>query len=539
MKKSIKSFISVLLVIIMLASMGVIVFAETDADKVITEDEYYVTEGEIYPIVYVIGKVDTIYKVKGDKSSPTVYPPSLDNLNLESIVSDILPAVSKATAAELANDQATADKHWAEYGDGLYEIVVDLFSGLALDENGEASDGSGIAWEWPETRLYDMKKNGKYGIYDYTFHYDWRLDMYHNAEILDQYIDEVLEVTGAEKCVLISRCYGCNLVTAYLDQYGYDAVDNCILYCSTAIGSAVCSEVFSGRVNVNAEGLDYYLADLFGGTNPIKALIGATADAFVGQIGTWSVNKILEKVGDNVIPRALMETFGTMPGYWSMVDDAHYNIAKSFAFGNDKEKAKKYEKLIEKIDYYHYAALLRTEEIMLEGFNQGMRYANITKYGSQMVPVIEDHDFLGDSIVEVPSASLGATATKVRETFDDNYISNAAYGGFYISPEKQIDASTALIPDCTWFIKGVDHFSFPEAVDELLLAIARYDGQMTIFSYGNFPQYLEYEDDDNVLDYGKDKLLESNSKFANILKTIISFVELIINIIFSILGIQR
>lgn len=535
MKREFKSIISVLLVVLMLIPMGMIAFAETatENDSIITEDEFLATEGEIYPIVYVIGKVDTIYKVKGDKSSPTIYPPSMDNLDTSVITEKLVPALSNALANEIKDDQETADEYWAEYGDSLYEIVVDIFSELSLDENGEASDGSGIVWDWPEKPLYDTKKGGKYGLYDYTFHYDWRLDMYHNAEILDQYIDEVLEVTGAEKCVLISRCYGCNLVTTYLQAYGYDAVDNCILYCSTATGSIVCSEVFSGRVNVNAEGLDYYLADLFGGTNPIKDLIGDSMNQYVGEIGTWSVNKILEKVGDNVIPRALMETFGTMPGYWSMVDDDHYNLAKAFAFRNDPVKEEKYENLIAKIDYYHYSTQVNVEDILLDAFNNGMRYANITKYGSQLVPVIEDQDFLGDSIVEVEKASLGATATKYKESFSEEYIANAPYGGFYISPEKQIDASTALVPDCTWFVKGIDHFSFPECVDELLLAIARYDGQMSIFSYGNFPQYLEFEDDENLLDYGSDKFLESNSQFATILKTVISFIQVIIGFITS------
>lgn len=536
MNKIIKSLISVLLVCLMLMPTGIFAFAEETTDSIITEDEYLATEGEIYPIVYVIGKVDTIYKVKGDKSSETVYPPSMDKMDTKVLTEELVPALSDALMGELSGDQSAADESWKEYGEALYKVVISMFQGLALDENGEASDGSGIAWEWPETPLYDTKKGGKYGLYDYTFHYDWRLDMFHNAEILDQYIDEVLEVTGAEKCVLISRCYGCNLVTTYLSEYGHDAVDNCILYCSTATGSIVCSEIFCGEINVNAEGLDYYLADLFGGKNPIKEAIGASRNELVGQIGTWSVNKILEKVGDDVIPRVLMETFGTMPGYWSMVDDEHYEAALDFAYGMDLNKWKKYEKLIEKTDFYHYTVQLRVEELLMEAFNDGVRYANITKYGSQLVPVIEGQDFLGDSIVEVERASLGATATKTNETFSESYIKNAAYDGFYISPEKQIDASTALIPDCTWFVKGVDHFSFPECVDELLLAIARYDGQMSIFAYGNFPQYLEFEDDENVLDYGSDKFLDSNSKLAVILKTVLSYIELIISFITSIFG---
>ncbi len=536
MRKKMKSLIAVFLAVLMLVPLSVIAFAETDEEPTQPVEDYY-DGGEVYPIVYVIGKVDTIYQVAGDKNSKVIYPSSLDNVQLDTITKELLPSVSKALAAEARNDQPVADKYWKEYGDALYKIIVDIFSELALDENGEASDGSGICWDWPKTPLYDMKKAGLYGLYDYTFHYDWRLDMSHNAKILDQYINEVLEVTGAEKCVLISRCYGCNLVTTYLQEYGYDAVDNCILYCSTAVGSVVCSEIFSGKINVNAEGLNYYLRDLFGGTNPIEQILGASLNSAVAEAGSWSVNKILEKVGDDLIPRALIKSFGSMPGYWSMVDDNHYAIAKDFAFGKDKNNLKKYEKLIEKMDYYHYGIQANVEYILQEAFDSGMRYANITKYGSQLVPVIEDQDFIGDSIVEVDSASLGATVTKVNETFDSDYLENAAYGGYYISPEIQIDAATALIPDCTWFVKGVDHFSFPECVDDLLLALSRYDGQMTIFSYGNFPQYLEYDDDGSLIDYVTDKFGDSNNVVMTYIRQLVAFIQSIIKMVRSIFGI--
>lgn len=484
--------------------------------------------GEALPIVYVIGKVDVIYKDKDDPNSKVIYPVSLEGLNTDSLMDlgdKFLYAYSHKN-----NEQA-----WDEYCDAMYKLISEMFQELTLGEDGEPRDNSGIIWDW-KSDLKDTKEGGLYGLEDYMFHYDWRRDMFYNAALLDEYINAVLEVTGYEKCILVSRCYGCNLVTAYMQEYGSEKIDTNIFYCSTANGSIVCSEMFSGEIEINPEGLSTYLEELFG-INPVTALLGQALTS--SEIGTallsTFVNTIYNKIADRVMPRSLISSFASMPGYWSMVDTNHFDKAKEFVFGSETEK---YSGLIEKIDRYHYTVLKKAKILVRDAVNSGMKYANITKYGNQLVPAIKSCDYVGDGIVEVPSASFGANSTKRGTSFSEAYLNKAIENGTieYISNDYMIDASTAMYPDYTWFAEGVEHFDFPKSVDKLILAIARYSGagQMDVYTNPEFPQFRSYDGEGNLMTWAlKGYLNNSTDALAKLLSKLVTFFSFISSILGS------
>jgi hypothetical protein len=64
--------------------------------------------------------------------------------------------------------------------------------------------------------------------------------------------------------------------------------------------------------------------------------------------------------------------------------------------------------------------------------------------------------------------------------------------GKYISPDKQIDASTCLLPDNTWFIKNVDH-SYTDAVHSLVLALIN-NPACTVDTLGEYGQFNNAKD---------------------------------------------
>ena len=61
------------------------------------------------------------------------------------------------------------------------------------------------------------------------------------------------------------------------------------------------------------------------------------------------------------------------------------------------------------------------------------------------------------------------------------------------SPDKQIDASTCLSPDTTWFIKNLEHTYFPDCVNGLVSDIVN-NKDFTIDSNPEYPQYLGFDD---------------------------------------------
>ena len=95
------------------------------------------------------------------------------------------------------------------------------------------------------------------------------------------------------------------------------------------------------------------------------------------------------------------------------------------------------------------------QSIKKAGVNLGI----MAKYGSQMIPVTESSAMISDQIASVYRASYGATTSTVYEPLSDDYIAGRIEKGLgrYISPDKQIDASTCMFPDNTWFYKGATH----------------------------------------------------------------------------------
>lgn len=550
MRKRIKAIIAIILSLIMLSSLFVNAVAAQ-----FTQD---------IPIVYVLGKVDVIYEDKDgksyDKNNKTLYPISIDDVDLAKHLGDIMPtyvdAFSKEYGLRTATEQQKLDA-WEKYALTIYNLIANLFSGVAMDEEGNPRGNSGIIWDWDQNyrKLRDglidedkYKENlkgilrdtvspyGTYGLYDYTFHYDWRLDMYHNAEFLNQYIEDVLEATGSDKCVLISRCYGCNLVAAYMDEYGCEKIDRNIIYCSTAEGSVVCGEMFSGKFNMNPDGMAAYMDDLFfgEGSGLFRSLVTGNITKENVKFDTFTsiVNKIYSRISNVMMPKALINTFASMPGYWSLVDDTYYSEAKDFVFG-DIESPTYRRMLVDKIDAYHYSVTNNAKKIFSDACDKGMKYANIVKYGTQIAPMVESSDLLGDGIVEVPRASFGAQSVKVGETFSADYMRKAAADGTikYISPDATIDASTCLNPDCTWFAENIDHFDFPKSVDELLLAISRFNGQMTIYDNRDFPQYRQYEGEGNILTWAGGLYVEnSRDETAGTIRRILNAIAAFIRI---------
>ena len=94
----------------------------------------------------------------------------------------------------------------------------------------------------------------------------------------------------------------------------------------------------------------------------------------------------------------------------------------------------------------------------------------------------------------VTRASFGATTSTIFDTLSDEYIAQrvAEGKGRYISPDKQIDASTCMFPDYTWFIKGATHVKRTEAEDDLLYTCLTADRQLTIDDF-EWTQFMVYD----------------------------------------------
>ena len=145
--------------------------------------------------------------------------------------------------------------------------------------------------------------------------------------------------------------------------------------------------------------------------------------------------------------------------------------------------------LIRKSDYMHY-------EIMPK-FWSALEDCN-TKYGMNVSIIAgTDIDFTTGSLISsdgiIPTyASTGALCTAIGERFPDGYTQVNDCGGRYkVSPAMTIDASTAYMPDNTWFVYGLFHgmMVWDTFTRELLLTLLLTDKITDVYSDPDYPQF--------------------------------------------------
>lgn len=483
-----------------------------------------------YPIIYIPGTRNPLY---ADKNNP-----SQDNriwkigVDVGAVVKEALAPCLKELALGIVRDDYTA------YCDELANTVVPLFQNVVLDKNGEASNGSGVEKE-SASRNYP-KKSGNYGLWDYHFVYDWRLSPMDVCHQLKNHIDRVKELTGKDKVVLIGRCMGANMISAYFTEY-YDhavaSVDNIVMYEPSNLGLDILGAIWSGQVSLDAEQLDlfldYYLAheDLIedpATAELVAALVGVLEQIKVLGISTELVNKLLENVGDNLIPRLLLGTFGSFPSFWSMVGKEYYEDAREFVFSGKEEE---YKGFIEKTDDWYYNVMLKLPETMKALEADGVSIGVLVKYNVPSYPFYTNASQQTDMVSDVYHVSYYATSAPYGETLSDEYINSLA-DKKYLSPDRMIDASTCIFPDKTWFIRDISHDPFPPSIDKLIMAFINSHGEMTVFSDENYPQFLKYNAEaDTITPIEESEPQQNDSAFMKFINKIIRFYKALFEVI--------
>lgn len=444
--------------------------------------------GTDIPLIYIIGSGEELYVTEENGTTRTISPVNLPKEEFVQVAKDNIDVFAKALVTQ----------KWTDFGNLVRDTVSPYYHELALNEYGETTDGSTCRWTYSKDKLRKEKENGKYPTQSYQFIYDWRKDPYEIADQLHQYIEDILDVTGEEHVAIMGRCLGSCIAAAYMDKYDCEHVTDLILYASALKGATVCSKLFSGDMYLDDDAIERFLYDMNLSPKPMtNELIRAFVTVFNATYGLdlacWAVNNVWDNIYLDIMPQTLIDSFGTWPGYWSMVSDEDYDRAKENVFHN--QDMEKWSSFIDIIDNYHYNVQVKAEEHFKEYEKRGITVYNITKYGYQDIPLSLPADALSDSYCSVTNASIGATTSTLLGTLDENYI--AQRDSKYISPDKQIDASTCLFPERTWFIKNMAHKHFPNQINPLLDLMVNNHG-MTVDSNEKYPQFMVLVNDNPI-----------------------------------------
>ena len=482
----VKKTFAVLLAVCMLALLTLPAFAGLEGDYTAP-----------IPTVYLCGQGGVIYADKNNTKSEQIQDISVPDGYIEDLGKSLIGPLAKGMFFN----------QWEDWVDTFVEGVAPLLEKQALDENGEASNGSGVYTS--SGKVNRVLPDGTYKLSAYTPAYDWRLDPYVIAEDIHTYIGEVKAATGADKVNLIGRSIGSSVLMAYLELYGAEGLDTIVLYCPSFYGMETISKTFAGKIEIDPDGIesftDYYVssgaADDLADGDTLQLLldvVNVTVSLRMLDIPSGMMERIYSHIYGEVYPRLLVKAYGSMPSFWSLVGDDDYEQAKEIMFGGHEDV---YAGLIEKIDHFHYSNLVRSEEILSELAREGAKLQIVAKYGVPMIPLVEGSNVQSDMLTSVFSATLGAEAALYGETLSAKYIAARKTAGKdrYIGVDNVVDASTGFLPDHTWFIKNLAHRTMPESINYLFEHILNYDGYITVFDDEEIPQYLWYDTEENTV----------------------------------------
>ncbi len=484
-------------------------------------------DGTSIPVVHVVGTGTPILRINEAGEEETVYPMQIPEGYIDEKLEIFLPVFAKAFFTQ----------EWSEFCDVLYEILSPIFNSMALDKNGNVTDGSFVDWSWSKEELA-THNDGTYSATEFMFHYDWRLDPLVTADTLHQYIEDVMEATGSDKVALYGRCLGSNMVAAYMHKYDGEYVSEVIHYASALYGATQCSKMFTGELFLHADGIERFVYDIDADlgldetlTDLIHSLVTLLNKTYGLDIACWAVNNVVQDIYLDIFPRIVGESYATFPSYWSMVSAEDYDRAMETMF-YDKD-VNEYSELIKKIEYFHENVRLDFEEDVKAFEARGIDFSNIVKYGKQSIPVTENSNELSDQLVTVRESSFGAKALDIGKSFDDEYIDNAVVNSTarYISPDKQIDASTCLSPDTTWFIKNIKHAHFPSTINGLVSDIVNNDG-FTVNDNPEYPQFMVYDEARDIISPMTAENLNTTERWeTNYFDALVKFFKSVFNLI--------
>ena len=325
---------------------------------------------------------------------------------------------------------------------------------------------------------------------------------------------------------------GGTVTLSYLYKYGSKDVDSVSL-CSTAFqGTSCMGSMFSGELSVDAYGLIRRMAQLTRNDflDELVMLIDNSLEAYkINASIDGYINGISSKLNDRLYKELIIPVFGYMPGLWALVDARNYEESKNFMLA-----VADYE-LIKAIDEYHYNVQAKAYDILKAAEKDTNIYIT-AQYNMQGLPVSDTStNSNNDFLIDVGYASGGAISSKLGGTLPDSYTQAKADGHNHLSADRQLDASTCMFPDQTWFVRDMAHvdYNVGESTD-FLIWLAKSEKQLTVYDSGVYPQFMKYNSKDNTLSPVTDELLKPTA-IGRIFDFLTKLIELSAKIIFTII----
>jgi len=422
----------------------------------------------MYPIVRVSGAMNDLIVHEGTDDYEVVGSKDIINVVLE----EVLAVAGKMMLSLSMFNYEKATEPIVKY-------LWDNLGPIRMNEDGDSYN--------PDVTI----STGWYALWQdenghRIFNDDWRVDPWDSAALLKKVIDD----SGFEKVNLMGASGNGNTVLAYLKRYGTHKLASVFFNFSLHEGSSIYGGLATRQLGPDPLALGNMsilkMNEIYIEPDPVEWIFRALYETgfihLVQKLYSFNYDKMKQKLYDE----AMTPLFFMMPHIWSYVPLDQYEEAKQLLLKGDP----KYDKLVERIDRYHYEVMAKAGEILRDAAKE-IKVAVRASYNNALYGYALGTGVHGDEKVDTRYASFGATCAPLNYTFPSSYRQKVPSEYDYISPDRVVDASTCAIPEVTWFGNDQPHRGSGEYEGwyEWFLGA---EEDYTVHGNPEYPQYLKH-----------------------------------------------
>lgn len=352
-----------------------------------------------------------------------------------------------------------------------YNLVSEIFKFQKCDENGDHVENlktkrwnhsfehmtqDDLDWTY---RMVPMKSLVDEIGEDHAYFFTFNLvgDPMKSADELKDYVEMVKEQTGHDKVTFLPVSLGGTILTAYLEKYGHEDLDQIVNAVACLDGTDILADFMAREWRLDDEYLYHqFISNIFVESEGVPTL-GYLINTVLHIVPRSGVDALLSGAMSAILDTLILNC----PQFWAMLPSYRYD-ALAERYLSDKPALKA------RTDAFQQARLNLKQNI-LDAVADGVRVNSIAganlDLGEEMYTyfniVASAEKVNSDGIVNLNSTTLGATGAPHDKTLADvdyeknTYCKDPTHN--HVSPDNMVDTSTAVLPENTWIFLDQYH----------------------------------------------------------------------------------